>query len=104
MLPWVEDRIVSTPKELRQPSNDTLLGKTPPVNAPTVFGASTSGNRLLGYRRLTIGYAFSSNTACIMVTTSSWKAVEAERGYVDIRPEHLWEKWQQARKYLGQTD
>ena len=71
-------------------------------------GASTSGNRLLGYRRLTIGYAFSSNTplhtACIMVTTSSWKAVEAERGYVDIRPEHAWEEWQQVRKYLGQTD
>jgi hypothetical protein len=88
MLPWVEDHIVSTPKELRQPSNDTLLGKTSPVNSPTVFGASTSGNRLLGYRRLTIVYAFSSNTplhtACIMMTTSSWKAVEAERGYPDI--------------------
>ncbi len=48
--------------------------------------------------------AIRDGAACIMMTTASWKAVEAERGYVDIRPEHAWEEWQQVRKYLGQTD
>jgi hypothetical protein len=43
-------------------------------------------------------------SAAVMVPESSVIALIERRGYQDIDPEHCWELWQEARKYLISHD